>query len=88
MVLAPTILESENTESRAQSIPKVASIRITCILWGGYMKEWRVGDKCRVMGFPATIFLRDKAGYHVRYWGDEDIELPHRVFQENELGQL
>lgn len=51
-------------------------------------KQWRAGDECRVMGFPAKIVLKDKAGYHVKYWGDEDIEFPHRVFDEHELGAI
>lgn len=52
------------------------------------LRGWRIGDTCRVMGFPAKIVLKDEGGYHVKYWGDEDIELPHRIFEEHELEAL
>lgn len=52
------------------------------------LREWRIGDNCRVMGSPAKIVLKDKGGYHVKYWGDGDTEFSHRIFEEHELEEL
>ncbi len=57
------------------------------------LRNWRAGDKCRVLGMTATIiFVEEKQGaylYHLRaHEDDSDLELPHRVFEECELEQL
>ncbi len=54
------------------------------------LREWRVGDKCRVMGVIGRIILIEGDRFHVRQ--DDctfsDIEFPYRTFSGNELEPL
>ncbi len=54
------------------------------------LRQWRVGDKCRVMGVIGRIILKEGDRFHVRQEDctTSDIEFPYRTFSSDELEAL